>query len=220
MGNTVVVVEHDAAMMKESDYIVDFGPGAGKHGGEVIAYGTPTEIEKNPKSITGQYLSGKKKIEISRQLQITEDLKNSIKIVGANQFNLKNVDVTFPLGKLVSITGVSGSGKSTLLVETLYPALQKELNYNFRGEVGGYKKIEGLEILDKAILIDQSPIGRTPEVIHQPIRVCLIQSVMYLQRHGTQKQQVTKKAGFHLTSAVVGVKPVRDRVRLKLKCNL
>jgi excinuclease ABC subunit A len=162
LGNSVVVVEHDAAMMKESDYIVDFGPGAGKHGGEVIAVGTPNEIEKNPKSITGQYLSGKKKIEIGKQLQITEDLKNNLKIIGANLFNLKNIDVEFPLGKLVSITGVSGSGKSTLLVETLYPALQKELNYNYRGGVGGYKKIEGLEHIDKAILIDQSPIGRTP----------------------------------------------------------
>ena len=162
LGNSVVVVEHDAAMMKESDYIVDFGPGAGKDGGEVIAVGTPNEIEKNPKSITGQYLSGKKKIEIAKQLQITEDLKNRLKIVGANLFNLKNIDVEFPLGKLVSITGVSGSGKSTLLVETLYPALQKELNYNYRGEVGGYKRIEGLENIDKAILIDQSPIGRTP----------------------------------------------------------
>jgi excinuclease ABC subunit A len=162
LGNTVVVVEHDATMMRESDYIVDFGPGAGKHGGEIIAVGTPKEIEKNPKSITGQYLSGKKRIEISHQLQTSPSQPLLLKIIGANQFNLKNIDVTFPLGKLISITGVSGSGKSTLLVETLYPALQKELNYNFRGEAGGYKKIEGLENIDKAVLIDQSPIGRTP----------------------------------------------------------
>ena len=162
LGNTVVVVEHDATMMRESDYIVDFGPGAGRHGGEVVAVGTPKEIEKNPKSITGQYLSGKKKVEIIHQLQTTSSPSLSLKIVGANLFNLKNIDVAFPLGKLVSITGVSGSGKSTLLVETLYPALQKELNYNYRGEAGGYKRIEGLENIDKAILIDQSPIGRTP----------------------------------------------------------
>ncbi len=162
LGNTVVVVEHDATMMRESDYIVDFGPGAGKHGGEIIATGTPQEIEKNPKSITGQYLSGKKRIEISNHLQTTLPIDSSLKIVGANQFNLKNIDVEFPLGKLVSITGVSGSGKSTLLVETLYPALQKELNFNYRGEAGGYKRIEGLENIDKAVLIDQSPIGRTP----------------------------------------------------------
>lgn len=162
LGNTVVVVEHDATMMKESDYIVDFGPGAGKHGGEVVATGTPKEIEKNPKSITGQYLSGKKKIEISHQSQIASSPPSLLRVIGANQFNLKKIDVDFPLGKLVAITGVSGSGKSTLLVETLYPALQKELNYNYRGEAGGYKRIEGIENIDKVVLIDQSPIGRTP----------------------------------------------------------
>jgi excinuclease ABC subunit A len=161
LGNTVLVVEHDATMMLQSDYIFDFGPGAGKLGGEVIAEGTPAQIQKDPKSITGAYLSGKKKIEVPPS-QISMDNKESIKIFGANQFNLKNIDVEFPLGKLVSITGVSGSGKSTLLVETLYPALQKELNPLYRGESSGYKRIEGLEHIDKAILIDQSPIGRTP----------------------------------------------------------
>lgn len=161
LGNTVVVVEHDATMMKESDYIVDFGPGAGKNGGEVVATGTFDELCKNPKSITGQYLSGKKKIEVPvNQKLISTPL--SIKIFGCDRFNLKNIDVEFPLGKLVSITGVSGSGKSTLLVDTLYPALQKELNPSYRGESGGFKRIEGLENIDKAILIDQSPIGRTP----------------------------------------------------------
>jgi len=166
LGNTVVVVEHDATMMKQSDFIADFGPGAGKHGGEVIATGTPKQIEQNPNSITGKYLSGKKKVLsgiTNLQLPISKQIPNSnLKIFGANLYNLKNVDVEFPLGKLISITGVSGSGKSTLLVETLYPALQKELNPNYRGESGGYKKIEGLENIDKAILIDQSPIGRTP----------------------------------------------------------
>ena len=161
LGNSVVVVEHDASMMKESDYIVDFGPGAGKHGGEVIAQGTPSEIEKDPKSITGLYLSGKKIIKL--QESINKQIQNNkLQIYGCDLFNLKNINVEFPLGKLVSITGVSGSGKSTLLVETLYPALQKELNPLYRGEAGGYKKIEGLENIDKAILIDQSPIGRTP----------------------------------------------------------
>ena len=163
LGNTVVVVEHDAAMMRASDYIIDFGPGAGKLGGEVVAAGDYDEICKDPKSITGLYLSGKKKIQLftDNRLLNTETV-NRLHIFGCNQFNLKNIDVEFPLGKLVSITGVSGSGKSTLLVETLYPALQKELNYNYRGEAGGYKKIEGLENVDKVILIDQSPIGRTP----------------------------------------------------------
>ena len=161
LGNTVTVVEHDATMMKQSDYIVDFGPGAGKHGGEVVATGTPKQIEENPKSITGKYLSGKKKIEISNQ-QLTIGGHGALKIKGCNQYNLKNIDVELPLGKLVAITGVSGSGKSTLLVETLYPALQKELNPIYRGEPGGYRNLEGLENVDKVILIDQSPIGRTP----------------------------------------------------------
>lgn len=161
LGNSVIVVEHDAEMMNQSDWICDFGPGAGREGGEVIATGTPDEIKKNPKSLTGQYLSGKKKIDIQNQ-QLAIGGNQSIKILGCNLFNLKNIDVEFPLGKLISITGVSGSGKSTLLVETLYPALQKELSYNYRGEATGYKKIEGLENIDKVILIDQSPIGRTP----------------------------------------------------------
>ena len=167
LGNTVLVVEHDAEMMRQSDYIIDFGPGAGKLGGEAIAEGTIEQIMKNPRSITGLYLSGKKKIEVGRntaqQLGITRPVNpGSLKIYGANQFNLKQVDVEFPLGKLVSITGVSGSGKSTLLVETLYPALNRELNPLFRGDVGEHKKLEGMENVDKVILIDQSPIGRTP----------------------------------------------------------
>ena len=163
LGNTVVVVEHDATMMRQSDFIADFGPGAGKHGGEVVATGTPDQIKKNPKSITGKYLSGKKVIQLLRnQTGLLHVKSENLKIYGANMYNLKDIDVEFPLGKLVAITGVSGSGKSTLLVETLYPALQKELNPNYRGEVGGYKRIEGLENVDKAILIDQSPIGRTP----------------------------------------------------------
>ncbi len=166
LGNTVLVVEHDASMMEASDYIIDFGPGAGKDGGHVIAEGTPSQIKKNPKSITGQYLSGKKKVSsgiYNLQFPISsEEQTKKIKILGCNLFNLKNLNIEFPLGKLISITGVSGSGKSTLLVETLYPALQKELNPLFRGESAGYKKIEGLEYIDKVILIDQSPIGRTP----------------------------------------------------------
>lgn len=169
LGNSVVVVEHDATMMKQSDWICDFGPGAGKHGGELVAEGTPKQIEKNSKSLTGKYLSGKKTIQINRIDQIdqrsqnkSDKSENILKIAGCSMFNLKDIDVEFPLSKLVAITGVSGSGKSTLLVETLYPALQKELNPMYRGEATGYKKIDGIENVDKAILIDQSPIGRTP----------------------------------------------------------
>ncbi len=162
LGNTVVVVEHDEEMMKESDFLADFGPAAGKLGGEIIAVGTPKEIMKNPKSITGQYLSGKKKISAMQNKEQQTTNIGSLKIYGASQFNLKNVTAEFPLGKLVCITGVSGSGKSTLLVETLYPALQKEFNIFFKGEVGKYERIEGIDNIDKSILIDQSPIGRTP----------------------------------------------------------
>lgn len=162
LGNTVIVVEHDATMMKQSDWITDFGPGAGKHGGEVVAEGTPEQIKNNPNSITGKYLSGKKRIQIQNSNLKIQNYNSKLKIYGCNQFNLKNIDVEFPLGKLVAITGVSGSGKSTLLVETLYPALQKELNPVYRGEAGAFKKIDGVENIDKAILIDQSPIGRTP----------------------------------------------------------
>ena len=161
LGNTVIVVEHDATMMRQADYIIDFGPGAGKHGGEVVAEGSPKQIEKNKKSLTGQFLCGKRKIKISNHQSLIPN-HQSLKILGANQYNLKNIDVEFPLGKLVTITGVSGSGKSTLLVETLFPALQRQLNPLFRGEVGEHKRLDGIENIDKAILTDQSPIGRTP----------------------------------------------------------
>lgn len=178
LGNTVIVVEHDEAMMKHSDWICDFGPGAGKQGGNLVAEGSVKDIEKNAKSITGAFLSGRRKINVSgyqtthgefvqpgRQVflrPVTFSTSNSLKIFGCSRFNLKNIDVEIPLGKLVAITGVSGSGKSTLLVDTVFPALQKELNPLFRGEAGEYKKIEGIEQINKAILIDQSPIGRTP----------------------------------------------------------
>lgn len=160
LGNTVIVVEHDAEMIKDADWVADFGPGAGKYGGEVIATGTPAQIPQNPKSVTGQFLSGARKIELPHQSPVTSH--QSLRLFGASEHNLKNIDVEFPLGKLVAITGVSGSGKSTLLVETLYPALQQTLNPFFRGEVGKYKRIEGVENIDKVILIDQAPIGRTP----------------------------------------------------------
>ncbi len=165
LGNTVVVVEHDEEMMRQADFMADFGPQAGRLGGELVASGTPEDIMKNPKSITGKYLSGKKKINIKTVSEIaTPSARNDkLTIYGASQFNLKNITAEFPLGKLVCITGVSGSGKSTLLVETVYPALQQEFNPFFKGEVGKFDKIEGIENnIDKAILIDQSPIGRTP----------------------------------------------------------
>lgn len=215
LGNTVLIVEHDTQTINASDYVIDFGPGAGKLGGEVIAQGTAKEIAKNPKSITGQFLSGKRKIDINmlnkktlnnpiftKHLIKNSNLSNNdqnvlpinsddqfddrkdhnlhlskvnnssaissgkspgfINLYRASQYNLKNINLNFPLGKLVVITGVSGSGKSTLLVETLYPAIANIINPRFKGNLGKYEKIEGIENIDKLILIDQTPIGKTP----------------------------------------------------------
>lgn len=159
LGNTVLVVEHDEATMLASDYLIDVGPGAGEHGGQIIAQGTPAEIIKNPQSITGQYLSGKKKIDQPKKYRAGN--AKSIKIIGATEHNLKNVDVEIPLAKLVAITGVSGSGKSTLMTDILANALNQKF-YRAKTAPGAHKSIEGLNHLDKVIDIDQSPIGRTP----------------------------------------------------------
>ncbi len=159
LGNTVIVVEHDAATMEASDYIIDIGPGAGEHGGTVVAAGTPAEIKKNTKSLTGQYLAGKKSIPVPQNYRAGNG--QSIKIVNASEHNLKNVTVDFPLGKLIAITGVSGSGKSTLITDILATALNHKF-YRAKELPGKHDRIEGLENLDKVIDIDQSPIGRTP----------------------------------------------------------
>ncbi len=158
LGNTLLVVEHDEDTMLEADYVVDIGPGAGEHGGEVVAAGTAAEIMKNKKSITGAYLSGRIAIPIP---QLREKSTGVIKIIGAQENNLKNIDVEIPLGIMTCVTGVSGSGKSSLVNEILYKKLAKELN-RARLIPGKHKRIEGLEQLDKVINIDQSPIGRTP----------------------------------------------------------
>ena len=158
IGNSVIVVEHDEDTMMEADYIVDIGPGAGDHGGRVIATGTAKEIMENENSITGKYLSGKIKIEVPRERRKPSGF---IKVKGAAHNNLKNINVDFPLGIMTCVTGVSGSGKSSLVNEILYKALAKKLNKS-NLIAGKYKTIEGLEQLDKIIAIDQSPIGRTP----------------------------------------------------------
>ena len=156
IGNTLIVVEHDEDTMRECDYIVDIGPGAGVHGGQIVAQGTLEEILDNPNSITGQYLSGKKEIQIP---EITrEGNGNFIEIVKANENNLKNINVKFPLGKFTCITGVSGSGKSTLINDILYKGIASKIN-KLRGKC---KEIKGIDNIDKIINIDQSPIGRTP----------------------------------------------------------
>ena len=157
--NTVIVVEHDEDMMRAADYLVDIGRGAGINGGNVIAKGTPAQVIKNPESLTGQYLSGKRKIEVPKKRR--KGNGEFIKIEGARENNLKNIDVDFPLGKFIALTGVSGSGKSTLLLNTLYPAIMRAL-YNSKLETGKHNVIRGIENIDKVVDIDQSPIGRSP----------------------------------------------------------
>ena len=159
MGNTVIVVEHDEETMEESDFIVDIGPGAGIHGGEVVAAGTPAEVMANPDSITGAFLSGRERIEIPAWRRAGNG--QSLKIYGAREHNLKNIDVEIPLGKFVCVTGVSGSGKSSLVNSILLNTLARELNGAYTTS-GDHDYIEGVHQLDKVIAIDQSPIGRTP----------------------------------------------------------
>lgn len=159
LGNTLIVVEHDEDTMLASDYIIDIGPGAGIHGGHIVAEGTPTEVMANENSLTGQYLSGRKYIPIPNERRKPNG--KWIEIKGANENNLKNIDTKIPLGVFTSVTGVSGSGKSTLVNEILYKSLAREL-HNSKVKPGSHKEIKGLEYLDKVIDIDQSPIGRTP----------------------------------------------------------
>ena len=159
LGNTVMVVEHDADTIRTSDWVIDLGPRAGEQGGWIVAEGTVERILETEESLTGAYLSGKLKVPIPEERRTGNG--KTIRVIGARQNNLKNIDVTIPLGKLVCITGVSGSGKSTLMVEILYKALARQLN-RARTQPGDYDDIEGVEHLDKVISIDQTPIGRTP----------------------------------------------------------
>jgi len=159
LGNSIVVVEHDQETMESADQIIDLGPGAGEHGGEVVYAGTPKNILKSKSSITGQYLSGKKAIPLPKARRHGNG--KVLKVTGARGNNLKDVEVSFPLGKFVVVTGVSGSGKSTLVNETVFPILSKELN-NARAYPLPHETSKGMEYLDKVIEIDQKPIGRTP----------------------------------------------------------
>ena len=159
LGNTVVVVEHDTETIESADYVIDMGPGAGVHGGRVVARGTPEEIKENPDSLTGKYLSGKLRIEVPRERRRPKD--KWLRVVGASEHNLKNITVEFPLGLFICVTGVSGSGKSTLINEILYKALATEI-YGSKVIPGKHERIEGIEFIDKVVRVDQSPIGRTP----------------------------------------------------------
>ncbi len=158
LENTVIVVEHDEEMMKQADYIIDIGPGAGNFGGIVTYEGTPENIKNDSKSLTGQYLSGKKKIEFKANKRGNG---KKLQIIGASEHNLKNINISFPLGKFIALTGVSGSGKSTLMTDILSKALTQKF-YRAKENPGAHKEIKGLENIDKVITIDQSPIGRTP----------------------------------------------------------
>ena len=159
IGNSILVVEHDQETIESSDYVIDIGPGAGKNGGEITYSGTPKDILKSNKSITGLYLSGKKSIDIPKRRFGIQNKKLVLKRASGN--NLKGINIEIPLGRFVAITGVSGSGKSTLINETLFPILSKELNRS-RSYPLPYESISGLEYVDKVVEINQKPIGRTP----------------------------------------------------------
>src|SRR5437660_2249871 len=158
LGNTVLIVEHDEQMMRSADHLVDMGPGAGEHGGHVVAEGSATKVERNKKSVTGQFLSRTRSIPVPERR--TEDL-GSFWVRGASMHNLKDIDVEFPVGKFVCVTGVSGSGKSTLVNEIVYKSLANRL-HRMRVKPGDHDSVEGIEVFDKVIEIDQKPIGRTP----------------------------------------------------------
>lgn len=161
LGNTVIVVEHDEEAMLAADHLIDIGPGAGIHGGQIVAQGTPKDVMDHPSSLTGRFLSGLESIEIPK-VRISLDKNKQLSLYGASGNNLKNVDLHLPVGLFTCITGVSGSGKSTLINDTLYPIAQNELNRAEKTEIAPYRSIEGLDLFDKVIAIDQSPIGRTP----------------------------------------------------------
>lgn len=161
LGNTVIVIEHDREMIENADYIFDFGPGAGKNGGRIVAQGTPEEIKNNSKSLTGQYLKKKKEIEVKSESGLRREY-NFLKITGCSEYNLANIDASFPLRQLICITGVSGAGKSTLVSETLYRALKRHFSSSYKEKAGEYKELLGTEHLNRVLLVDQSPIGKTP----------------------------------------------------------
>ena len=161
LGNTVIVVEHDEEAIRSADYVIDIGPGAGVHGGRIVAEGPPARIMKSTRSLTGQYLSGKKQINVPKK-RMQNTCRSHIQLRGATANNLQQIDIDIPLGLMTCVTGVSGSGKSSLITHTLYPVVAEHLNGSTQRRVGPHRSIKGLEHLDKIVDINQSPIGRTP----------------------------------------------------------
>jgi excinuclease ABC subunit A len=193
LGNTLIVVEHDEDTIRTADYIVDIGPKAGIHGGEIVATGSVEDIMNCPRSITGDYLSGRRAIEIPKNRKQPTD--KWLKVYGAKQNNLKEVTVSFPVGLITAITGVSGSGKSSLINEIVYPALASRLN-GAKVREGNYDEILGIEHFDKVIQIDQSPIGRTPRSnpatytdVFTPIRNLFAQTPDAKARENAERKQ-------------------------------
>ncbi len=217
LGNTVIVVEHDEDAIRAADHVIDIGPGAGVHGGEVVAEGPLEAIMAVPESLTGQYMSGKRKIEVPKQ-RVPANPEKVLKLTGARGNNLKDVTLTLPVGLFTCITGVSGSGKSTLINDTLFPIAQRQLNGATIAEPAPYRDIQGLEHFDKVIDIDQSPIGRTPRSnpatytgVFTPVRELLL-ACRSLARAATRQGDSAS------TCAAVAAKRARAMASLKSKC--
>ncbi|MFQ7453610.1 MAG: hypothetical protein ACLRNQ_21950 [Flavonifractor plautii] len=206
LGNTLLVVEHDEDTMRAADYIVDIGPGAGVHGGEVVAAGTAEEVMNTPGSITGDYLSGRKRIPVPTERR--KGSGNFLTIRGAAENNLRGVDVSIPLGTFTCVTGVSGSGKSSLVNEILFKRLAADLN-RAKTRPGKHAGIEGEEFLDKVIDIDQSPIGRTPAPTRPPIPACSTTSVICSPPPPTPRPGATARAASPSTSGAGAARPAR-----------
>ena len=215
LGNTVIVVEHDEDTMRSADYIVDVGPGAGVHGGEIVAAGSVKDICKAKRSITGDYLSGRKRIAVPQTRRTGNG--NFLTVKGARENNLRNIDVRFPLGEFVCVTGISGSGKSSLINEILYKTLACELN-GARSRAGKCDGVEGLEFVDKVIGIDQQPIGRTPAPTRPPIPACSTISAPSLPRPRMQRCAATAREGSASTSRAAAVRLVRATAFCRSRC--
>ena len=208
LGNTVLVVEHDEETIRRADYVIDLGPGAGRHGGELVAQGTPQQIINTPASLTGAYISGRAQIETRPGRRPKNGA--GITILGAKENNLKNVDVTFPLGVMTVVTGVSGSGKSTLVNDILYRALAKKL-YRSREEPGKHKAISGTEFLDKVIRIDQSPIGRRRDRIPRLTPEYSPRCAICMPCCRSRANAATSRDGFRSTSRAAGARLARAK---------